>query len=76
MAAVMRNMTGPYATLLEALIGALGGPYGNVVAVATALAASSASQTEVLYAADHGMRVHVVIKDKVPHTSYSIRFAN
>lgn len=40
--------------------------------VAAALSANAQSQTEVLYAADHNMRVHVVIKDQAAyHTPYS-----
>lgn len=70
MASVMRGMTSGGATIAETLIGFLGGG-ATVVMAATALSANAQLQTEVLYAADHNMRVHVVIKDKKMHTSYS-----
>ncbi|MGF9798362.1 hypothetical protein [Brevibacillus agri] len=65
MASIMRG-----ATIAETLIGFLG-PGATVAMAATALSANAQLQNEVLYAADHNMRVQVVVKDKKVHTSYS-----
>lgn len=70
MAATMRAMTSPTATILEGLLG-LTSPAATLTMIAVALSASAASKTEVLYAADHNMRVKVVVKDAPVHTSYS-----
>ena len=71
MAKTMRASTSGTATIVELLVSFLG-PYPSVVMAATALSANAQSKTEVLYAADHNMRVHVVIKDQAAyHTSYS-----
>lgn len=46
--------------------------YAAVVSSAAAISASNQANTEVLYAADHGMRVKVTITDSATaHTSYS-----
>ena len=71
MAKNMRASTGGVAIGVEFFVG-LSGPYAAAVMAAAALSANAQSQTEVLYAADHNMRVHVVIKDQAAyHTSYS-----
>jgi len=70
MASIMRGATSGGATIAETLIGFLG-PGATVAMAATALSANAQLQNEVLYAADHNMRVQVVVKDKKVHTSYS-----
>ena len=74
MASHMRAMTGAGAIMTSsALGGILGGvPGASVVLMAASLSANAASKSEVLYAADHNMRVKAVITDyKDYHTSYS-----
>lgn len=71
MAQTMRASTGGTSMIIEALVGLVGGPSATAVMLATALSANAQSKTEVLYAADHNMRLHVVIKDQPVHTSYS-----
>ncbi|RDU24835.1 hypothetical protein [Anaerosacchariphilus polymeriproducens] len=70
MAKKMRAVTSPSATIIEGLLG-LTSPHATLAMIAVALSASAVSKTEVLYAADHGMRVKVTIIDYSPHTSYS-----
>jgi len=70
MAKTMRATTSPSATILEGLLG-LTSPSATITMIAVALSASAQSKNEVLYAADHNMRVKVTIKDYSPHTSYS-----
>ncbi|MHA7965505.1 hypothetical protein ACX93W_15335 [Paenibacillus sp. CAU 1782] len=70
MAKTMRATTSGGATIAGLLIGFLG-PGPAIAAAAAALSANAQSNTEVLYAADHNMRVLVTIKDKKMHTSYS-----
>lgn len=70
MAKCMREITGPKSMLGEFLVGCAG-PYATVAMLAAALSANAQSKTEVLYAADHNMRVLVEIEDAEVHTSYS-----
>jgi hypothetical protein len=74
MAKNMRAATGGGAIITSGVVGYVLAkvPGIAVVTTAAALSANAQSQTEVLYAADHNMRVHVVIKDQAAyHTSYS-----
>ncbi|PHO07619.1 hypothetical protein BFT35_04955 [Thermoanaerobacterium thermosaccharolyticum] len=70
MAKVMRASTSNIAALAEFFV-SMAGPYASAIALATALSANAANRNEVLYAADHNMRIRVVIKDAEVHTSYS-----
>lgn len=76
----MRTLSSNQAILIETIapiLANLGGPVlGGVVTVtslAAALSINSQLSTEVLYAADHNMRVKVEIQDLPYHTSYSAR---
>lgn len=70
MASTIRATTGGPGILGAALVSLLG-PMGFATSIAYALSANAQSQSEVLYAADHNMRLKVVTKDKAPYTSYS-----
>lgn len=70
MAKVMRTTTGPIANIIAGLLG-FTSPYMSVAMLAASLSSNAQARTEVLYAADHNMRVKVVIKDQKVHTSYS-----
>jgi len=74
MAKNMRVATGGGAIITSGVVGYVLArvPGMAVITTAAALSANAQSKTEVLYAADHNMRVHVVIKDQAAyHTSYS-----
>ncbi|HEY8911293.1 MAG TPA: hypothetical protein VIM51_13600 [Desulfosporosinus sp.] len=74
MAKNMRAATGGGAIITSGVVGYVLArvPGMAVITTAAALSANAQSQTEVLYAADHNMRVQVVIKDQAAyHTSYS-----
>lgn len=70
MASTIRTTTGGPGILGAALVSLLG-PMGFATSVAYALSANAQAKSEVLYAADHNMRLKVVTKDKAPYTSYS-----
>lgn len=80
LAANMRALSSNTAILAETIapiiatkISPVLGGYVSAASLATALSVNSQLSTEVLYAADHNMRVKVEIQDLPYHTSYSTR---
>lgn len=68
----MRRITNPGWDAGDFLLGLIGGIPGASIALCASLARNAVFRNDVIYAADHNLRVKVTITDsKYGHTSYS-----